>query len=150
MDDAHLWAAVRCVERNPVRAGLVERAEVYPWSSVAVHCSFREEALLADDFPPQGVIEDWPDWLAQETDIETEDRIRRQAHTGRPCGFTAFMDQWESLLHRTIRPPKRGGKPKSNGKPHEKHAGCELCMSMHYSHPKQRNRLAPPRRRFLQ
>jgi putative transposase len=30
LDDAHLWAAVRYVERNPVRAGIVSRAEDYP------------------------------------------------------------------------------------------------------------------------
>ncbi len=29
LDEEHLWSAVRYVERNPVRAGLVERAEDY-------------------------------------------------------------------------------------------------------------------------
>jgi hypothetical protein len=48
-------------------------------------------------------IENWPEWLAEEGDIEAEDRIRRQTHTGRPCGATAFLDQLESLLHRTVR-----------------------------------------------
>ena len=123
LDESHLWAAVRYIERNPVRAGFVERAEVYPWSSAAAHCGLREDALLAKDFPPQGVIEDWPDWLGQEDDIEAEDRIRRQTHTGRPCGSTAFMDQLESLLHRTVRPQRRGPKPKTKEVPktNEKH-----------------------------
>ena len=31
LDDAHLWACVRYVERNPVRAGLIARAEDWPW-----------------------------------------------------------------------------------------------------------------------
>lgn len=113
MDDAHLWAAVRYVERNPVRAGLVEHAEAYPWSSAAAHCGLREDPLLAADFPPPDVIEDWSAWLAEDGDPETEDRIRRQTHTGRPCGAAAFLDQLESLLHRTLRPRKRGRKPKS-------------------------------------
>jgi len=30
-----LWTVVRYVERNPLRAGLVERAEDWPWSSLA-------------------------------------------------------------------------------------------------------------------
>ena len=30
---SHLWAALAYVERNPVRAGMVERAEEYRWSS---------------------------------------------------------------------------------------------------------------------
>jgi putative transposase len=37
MDDAHLMAATRYVERNPVAAGLVARAEDWRWSSAASH-----------------------------------------------------------------------------------------------------------------
>ena len=33
--DAHLLTVLRYVERNPLRAGLVERAEEWPWSSLA-------------------------------------------------------------------------------------------------------------------
>lgn len=33
-DDAHLWTVLRYVERNPLRAGLVSRAEDWPWSSL--------------------------------------------------------------------------------------------------------------------
>ena len=33
LDEQHTWAAVRFVERNPVRADIVARAEDYPWSS---------------------------------------------------------------------------------------------------------------------
>ena len=32
LDETYFWHAIRYVERNPVRAGLVERAEDYPWS----------------------------------------------------------------------------------------------------------------------
>ncbi len=37
LDGVHLYAAIRYVERNPVRAGLVERSEDYPWSSALNH-----------------------------------------------------------------------------------------------------------------
>ncbi len=33
-DDDHLRVALRYVERNPLRAGLVDRAEGWPWSSM--------------------------------------------------------------------------------------------------------------------
>ena len=33
LDEKHLFAAVRYVERNPVRAGIVKQAQEYPWSS---------------------------------------------------------------------------------------------------------------------
>jgi len=44
LDEIYMWAAVRYVERNPVRAGLVRRAEDYDWSSAAGHCSLKEDS----------------------------------------------------------------------------------------------------------
>ncbi len=37
LDESYFWAAIRYVEQNPVRAGLVSRAEDYPWSSARAH-----------------------------------------------------------------------------------------------------------------
>ena len=37
MYDAHLMAAVRYVENNPVAAGMLERAEDWRWSSARSH-----------------------------------------------------------------------------------------------------------------
>jgi putative transposase len=37
MDENHTMAAVRYVERNPVRAHLVQRAWDYRWSSAPAH-----------------------------------------------------------------------------------------------------------------
>ena len=37
MDDAHLMAAVRSVELNPVAAGMVARADDWRWSSARSH-----------------------------------------------------------------------------------------------------------------
>src|SRR5437899_3954356 len=38
LDEAHLWIALRYAEFNPVRAGLVRLAELWPWSSAGGHC----------------------------------------------------------------------------------------------------------------
>ncbi len=38
LDPAHLWEALRYTELNPVRAGMVQSAELWKWSSAAVHC----------------------------------------------------------------------------------------------------------------
>ena len=37
LSGSRLWVALRYVEANPVRAGLVGRAEEYRWSSAAAH-----------------------------------------------------------------------------------------------------------------
>ncbi len=39
LDENHFWHAIRYVERNPVRAKLVESAKDYLWSSADAHCS---------------------------------------------------------------------------------------------------------------
>src|SRR5438309_9571212 len=44
MDEAHLMAAAGYVALNPVRAGLVDRAEDWPWSSVGAHLAGRDDA----------------------------------------------------------------------------------------------------------
>jgi len=112
MDESHLWAAVRYVERNPVRAGLVAQAEAYPWSSAAAHCGLRHDPLLSRDFPPAGVIDDWQAWLSEGEDERAVNLIRTHTHTGRPCGSHAFVEQLEQLLQRVLRPNKRGRKAK--------------------------------------
>jgi len=117
LDETHLWAAVRYVERNPVRAGMVERAETYAWSSAAAHCGLRNAPVLSEDFPPPGVIENWADWLHEESEEdEMYTRIRQHTHTGRPCGSPTFLDQLEHLLQRVVRPQK-GGRPRKKENP---------------------------------
>jgi putative transposase len=37
MDENYLWTALRYVELNPVRAGMVSRTHEWPWSSAAAH-----------------------------------------------------------------------------------------------------------------
>jgi len=105
LDEAHHWAAVRYVERNPVRAGLVEAAQDYGWSSAAAHVRGEEDALLAAGRPYPGPVEDWGEWLR--TPIEDEKivpRLRQSTHTGRPCGSSGFVAMLEDLLGRRLRP----------------------------------------------
>ena len=46
LDEPYFWTAIRYVERNPVRAGLVARAEDFPWSSARAHCESAWDPLL--------------------------------------------------------------------------------------------------------
>ena len=39
MEEKHMWAAMVYVEQNPVKAGLVEQASEWRWSSAAAHLS---------------------------------------------------------------------------------------------------------------
>lgn len=113
LDESHLWAAVRYVECNPVRAGLVARAEEYAWSSAAAHCGLRTDGVLSKDFPPPGVMSDWADWLKAEDETDVT-RLRMCTRVGRPCGNATFIARLESLLGRVLGPKPRGRKPKAS------------------------------------
>ena len=66
----YLWAAVRYVERNPVGAGIVKRAQDYRWSSAAYHCGLSEEDLLVGPAAPlKGSLADWWNTRAAETPL---------------------------------------------------------------------------------
>jgi len=113
LDESHFWTAVRYVERNPVRAKMVLRAEDYRWSSAAAHCLRRQDPLLTDlgSIPP--LIADWSMWLADEEDPAELAAIRRNTGTGRPWGDKAFLEKLEARLGRPVTPQKRGRKPQS-------------------------------------
>jgi len=111
LDLPHLWEAVRYVERNPVRAGLVQVAEAYPWSSAPAHCGLRTDPVLSPDLPLRDTVEDWVAWLRGPEDEEAITRLRRRTGSGIPCGSDAFVGQMEELLgHRFM---ERGrGRPR--------------------------------------
>jgi putative transposase len=46
MDERHLLAAARYVERNPVRARLCARPQDWPWSIAAAHLAGGDDALV--------------------------------------------------------------------------------------------------------
>jgi len=112
--DEHLLTVLRYVERNSVGAGLVARAEEWPWSSPWSR-SHGDDAIKA-------ILAPWPverpsDWLKRvNTPLSARElsRIRLSIARGRPYG----SDEWtrrtaENLgLQHTIRPegrpPKRG------------------------------------------
>ena len=110
MDDVHLWAAVRYVERNPVRAGLTERADDYLWSSAPGHCGHCADPLLSGDLEKAGPIGDWAAWLQDQDDAEVQ-RLRRCTRTGRPLGSERFVARLENLLGRPLTKRKPGRKP---------------------------------------
>ncbi len=103
LDNEHLIAAVRYVERNPVRARMARKAEQYPWSSAAAHCGRRPDPLLS---PLDGLVpvrtEDWSAWLAEKEDEEMLATIRLHTRTGRPAGDKRFVSGLEARLGRRL------------------------------------------------
>jgi putative transposase len=107
----HLWRALVYVERNPVRAGMVMRAEEYRWSSALPHCTGRDERKLIDMdwWSERDVTMCWSEVLNQGQDDAQE--IERCTFSGKPFGNTVFVQE---LSERFGRHWMRG-RPKKNG-----------------------------------
>lgn len=105
LDEAYLWAAVRYVERNPVRAGMASRAEHYRWSSAAAHCGKRSDGLLNPEshWSKQfSEMDGWSAWLAEGDETEETQMLRRNVEKGLPCGAEEFVWKLGKLAGRPL------------------------------------------------
>ncbi len=103
LDSGHLWTAIRYVERNPVRAGIVRVAEDYPWSSAAAHCGLRTDPVLSPlPQPRPAATANWSAWLAETEEEALLRKLRLSTRTGRPLGDKNFIADLESRLGRKL------------------------------------------------
>ena len=118
MDEGHVWRALAYVERNPVRAGLVEQAEEYAWSSAAAH-------VLEDPLDGRLELKEWRQHYSGErwrealrigVDEALEERIREATRRGCPLGSEAFVELMGRALGRDLR-PRPPGRPPKEGAP---------------------------------
>ena len=117
-DDRHFLVVCRYVERNALRAGLIEQAEQWRWGSLWRWLQTPEpEPTLLTPWP----IPRLPNWVDRVNDPLSErelEAVRMSSQRGRPLGD----DRWvESIVQRlsletTIRPQ---GRPKSLSRPNK-------------------------------
>ncbi len=89
--DAHLWTVLRYVERNPLRANLVKRAEDWSWSSLGWQPRGGERNFL-----DPGPLERPPDWAAAVNTPQTEaelDALRHSVRRGTPFGGEVWVER---------------------------------------------------------
>ena len=110
--DEHFLTVLRYVERNPLRANLVGRAEDWLWSSLSWRPRGQRPGLLAD----------WPvacprNWVAQVNAAQTqaeEDAVKRCIARGTPFGAPRWQERIASRLgiESSLRPRGRPRKMK--------------------------------------
>ena len=108
----HALAAVRYVERNPVRAGMVKRAWQWPWSSAAGHVSGKGDVLVRPGGPLAGEVSNWRRFLAAEEDEGTLELLRRHGRTGRPWCDPRLLARLEKRLGRRLQKQPPGPRPR--------------------------------------
>jgi putative transposase len=114
MDERYMWSAIRYVERNPVRARMVRKAERYPWSSAAGHCGLTDDYILTTLAKWKKLteqVDNWSAWLAEGDDDSELGLLRRNIEKGLPCGSDRFINKLERLAGRSLQ-FKAQGRPK--------------------------------------
>ncbi len=108
--EPYLWAVARYIERNPVRAELVKKAEVYKWSSAKTHIMGIKDNILSKSWLDERGKKAYKEFMMEEGG-EVDMLIRKATSTGRPLGTERFTKTLEKLLDRGLF-PKRAGRPK--------------------------------------
>ena len=116
MEEQHVWAAIRYVERNPVRAGHVARPEEYLWSSAPAHCGLRPGPALAGASPHPLSTRKWSEWVNAPDEDAVAALIRQRTAQGRPLGDDEFVSRMSQRLGRSLHAPPRG-RPKRGTQP---------------------------------
>ena len=113
--EPYLRLCQTCIETMPVRAGLVNTPETYPWSSAAHHVGVRADRLVTAHAL---------DWASGNTPFEREmahkmllrdgvpaaecDRIQQAVATGWALGSADFVAALEKTLQRRAQPGQAG------------------------------------------
>jgi REP-associated tyrosine transposase len=109
--EKYLWAAARYIEQNPFRAGMVEKAEDYPYSSAVAHIRGSKDAVLAEDLFTNENRQDYVALLRADVPMKEMELLRYATRTGRPFGTEGFVVEMENKLERRLlQRPK--GRPK--------------------------------------
>jgi putative transposase len=122
MDELHLLAAARYIALNPVVAGLVSRAEDWPWSSARAHLAGKDDEL-AIVAPLRARIPDFAALLTAPADPVTTTRIERAPTIGRPLGAPEWIAALERRLGRRLAPRSPDQNRERNGTP----IGSDVC-----------------------
>jgi putative transposase len=112
MDEAHLRAAMAYVALNPVRAQLVERAEDWPWSSIHAYRHPDKADGVTDIVAVRPYVGAAMQLISADQETAEFEALRRAESIGRPVGTDDFLTLAETQLGRTLRPGKRGPKPR--------------------------------------
>ena len=114
LDGGYLWNALRYVERNPLKAGMVTRAEDHEWSSAAFHCGLRAaDPLVSTNDLLASMIPDWSAWLNAPESQDEFQLLRQNTRLGRVSGTEPFIRSIERQYGIQLR-PKKSGPPKGS------------------------------------
>ena len=106
--------ALRYVELNPVRAGMVSEARLWRWSSAGAHCGLGATngfLVEMEDWRKRWTVAEWRHYMGAGEAQSDLCALRQCTHTGRPLGSAEFVTGLEATMMRPL-VPRKGGRPK--------------------------------------
>ncbi len=105
LDDRHLVAAARYVERNPVRVKIVKNPADYGWSSARNHTGTSHNDII-----DTGVLfkyidvkqKEWGRFIDKSDEPDEVAVIRKYTMTGRPLGNVSFIQKLEKTFNKKL------------------------------------------------
>jgi putative transposase len=108
-DDAHLHTVLRYVERNALRAGLVDRAERWPWGSLTLRANGAPLPELTA--PPIRLPTDWIERVNEAHTPAELEALRTCVNRQRPFGHREWIRDHDPHPRETT-PIRRRGRPR--------------------------------------
>lgn len=107
LDESHLLNAVRYVEQNPVRAGLVRSPEDWRWSSAPAHIYGRWDGIVNLE-AMNTYIRNWQEYLGSNLAESQINKIRANTLKCLPTAEDSFVKNLENKFNIKLRRPLRG------------------------------------------
>ncbi len=110
MDEDFLVTALRYVERNPVRAGIVGKPWQWKWSSAGEHVGKRNGIINLENITTliDTTVKEWKEYIDLDENEEEVNNIRKHTMLGRPLGTKNFIAKLGKRLGRVLSVLPRG------------------------------------------
>ncbi|MBS1258157.1 MAG: hypothetical protein MAG551_01210 [Candidatus Scalindua arabica] len=116
LDEGYLLTALRYVERNPVRAGIVRKPWRWKWSSAREHVGRRNGIIDLEKITAliDTTAEEWKEYIDLDENEEEVEDIRKHTLLGRPLGTKDFISKLAKRIGMVLSVLPRG-RPKKKG-----------------------------------
>jgi putative transposase len=110
MDEDYLVTALRYVERNPVRAGIVRKPWQWKWSSAREHVGQKNAIINLQKMTTiiDTSVEEWKEYIDLVENEEEVENIRKHTMLGRPLGTKEFIAKLGKRIGRVLSILPRG------------------------------------------
>jgi len=108
---AYLWTVALYVERNPVRAGIVARAEDWEYSSARYHVLGKQDLIVDEPLFDESDMHEYRRLLKEGPPADEVEEIRTRTFASKPIGASEFLLRLATSFG--FAPTRKVGRPRT-------------------------------------